>query len=681
MDIAVANELPESPLPTVTSAAPEAPEPNPIAAVMRAMRGRWYVAAATAALLGPTLAVLGYMVGGQLFESQAILRVFPQESNILYATGNASVVKTFKSFVKAETTYVASHPVMQRAVDILATTGSQLTEDLKVGDLKKSIQVSGKDSLIILSTKSREAKFATAKLDAVVTAYLDLKKEAEEARSAVRLKELRDRESELSARLVTLRKLQLEVGGEFGSNAIVKAHIEKVAQISALAARQSEVSTTLASLETQNGGTSADVSDQKIMRAILLDRGLADLNFSRVKKLAELAHLRSSVGEKMPRLRYKREEIAVLDQAIADRREQIRILAQTGALTDTTEEGAEASLAEMRRLYDKVSQQIEDVRREARDLNRRRVELNAISEDVAENQKLLVETRRALEIIRLESGRALPGYTAIMSPPSQPVDPSKDTRKLFSAGGLAAGTMLGLAVALALGLSDGRLRYAETLAPHAHRLPVLQVTSAGPEDAFSADKLRNELQLLPVRGPRPAGRPPVLVVTRTDPGSTGPMSLALSESYARARMRTLYIDASLEVSCESDARPGWRELLADLPAECIGADTDGPLFLLPPGHSSEIRDETISVRAIRRAIDRVSEGFDVVVVSAGSLQDRLSSHFILSVADVAIAMLFPSDQRKNVFRHLERLDSLPRHGSVAVVRNARAGDPWANLSS
>ena len=681
MVTALATELPDPPIATVTSAAPEAAAPDPIAAAMRAMRGRWRVAAVTAALLGLTLAVLGFISGVQLFQSQAILRVYPQESNILYATGNGSVLKTFNSYLKAETAYVASNPVMRRALDTLAATGSGLVPDLKLSDLSGSIDVKRKDSLIVLTTKSRDASFATAKLDAVVTAYLDLNSEAEKSRSAVRLKELREREDELSARVVSLRKQQLEVGGEFGSNAIVKAHIEKVAQIAALAARRSEVSATLATLEAKTSGSPADVSDQKIMRAIILDRGLADLNFDRVKKLAELAKLRSSVGEKMPSLRYKREEIAVLEAAIAERREQIRILAQTGALTDTTENGSESSLAEITRLYDKVSEQLGEARKEARDLNRRRVELNAITEDTEEAQKLLVETRRALEIIRLETGRALPGYTVLMSPPSQPVDPSSDNRKLLAAGGGVAGVMMGLAVALALGLSEGRVRYAETLAPHAHRLPVLQVTSSGPEDAFSADRLRNELQLLPLRGPRTAGRPPVLVVTRTDPGSTGPMSLALSESYARARMRTLYIDASLEFGCDADARPGWRELLADLPAECIEADTNGPLFLLPPGHSSEIRDETISVRAIRRAIDRVSEGFDVVVISAGSLEDRLASHFILSAADVAIATLFPSDQRKNLFRHLERLDSLPRHGSVAVVRNALAGDPWANLSS
>jgi uncharacterized protein involved in exopolysaccharide biosynthesis len=681
MVLSLATELPE-PLPdTVTSVAPEAAGPDPIAAAMRAMRGRWLVAAATAAVLGLTLAVLGFIFGVQLFQTQAILRVYPQESNILYATGNGSVLKTFNSFVKAEASYVTSHPVMSRAVETLAATGVGLGQDLKVSDLVGSIGVKRNDSLIILTTKSRDASFAKAKLDAVVSGYFDLKSEAEKARSSFRLKELRQREGELSSRLASLRIQQLEVGGEFGNDTIVKAHIEKIAQIEALTARRSQVAATLAKLEAKTSGAPVDVSDQKIMRAILLDRGLADLNFDRVKKLAELANLRSRIGEKMPSLLHKREEIAVLETAIAERREQIRILAQTGALTDTTENGAESSLAEIRELYDKVGDQLAGARREARDLNRRRVELNAISKDNEENQKFLVETRRALEVIRLESGRALPGYTVLMSPPSQPVDPSNDTRKLLAAGGLAAGALAGLAVALALGFSEGRMRYAETLAPYIHQLPVVQVTSAGLEDAFAADKLRNELQLLPLRGPRPADRPPVLAVTRTDPGTTGSLSLALAESYARARMRTLYIDAGLEFGCDADSRPGWRELLANLPAECIEADTNSTLFLLPPGHSSEIRDETISIRAIRNALDHVSEGFDVVVVSAGSLEDRLASHFILSVADVAIATLLPSDRRKNLFRHLERLGSLPRHGSVAVVRKALAGDPWANICS
>jgi uncharacterized protein involved in exopolysaccharide biosynthesis len=462
---------------------PAAPEPNPVAGLVRAMRGRWKLAVCGAALLGPAFATAGFLAGVELYASQAILRVFPQESNILYATGDDSVLKTFDSFVKAETTYVASNPVMERAAAALRTAQPDLAAGLKATDLAGSIEIKRNDSLIILTTKSRDAAFVSAKLGAVVDAYLALKAEADAARTAVRLEELRLRETDLVARLAALRASQLEIGGEFGSDAIFKAHVEKIAQIEAIAARKSEVAATLATLEANAGPSSADMSDQEILRATLLDRGLADLSFERAKKLSELANIRARLADHMPEVLWKREEIAVIETAIADRREQIRILGQTGALTDTSAGSAETSLTEIRALYDKVAEQLDAARADARDLNRRRVELDAISKEVAEAQELLEETRRALEVIVLESGRALPGFTVLMSPPSEPAEPSEDNRKLLAAAGLAGGAALAAFAALGLGLAERRLRFAETLAPVAHLLPVVQVSAAGPGTA------------------------------------------------------------------------------------------------------------------------------------------------------------------------------------------------------
>jgi polysaccharide biosynthesis transport protein len=330
------------------AAGPAAPEPDPVAGLVRAMRGRWKLAVCGAALLGPAFAGAGFLSGVELYASQAILRVFPQESNILYATGDDSVLKTFDSFVKAETTYVASNPVMERAAATLRTAHPDLAADLKATDLAGSIEIRRNDSLIVLTTKSRDAAFVSAKLGAVVTAYLELKAEAEESRTAVRLEELRTRELDLVGRLAALRASQLEIGGEFGSDAIVKAHVEKIAQIEAISARKSEVAATLATLEANTGPSSADMSDQEILRATLLDRGLADLSFERAKKLSELANIRARLAEHMPEVLWKREEIAVIETAIADRREQIRILGQTGALTDTSAGSAETSLTEIR---------------------------------------------------------------------------------------------------------------------------------------------------------------------------------------------------------------------------------------------------------------------------------------------------------------------------------------------
>ena len=670
-------------LPDDALAAPgsAAPEPNPVAGLARAMRGRWKLAVGGAALLGPAFAAAGFLSGVELYASQAILRVFPQESNILYATGDDSVLKTFDSFVKAETTYVASNPVMERAAVTLRAGHADLAADLKATDLAGSVEIRRNDSLIILTTKSRDAVFVSAKLGAVVDAYLGLKDEADAARTAVRLEELRLRETDLVSRLAALRASQLEIGGEFGSDAIAKAHVEKIAQIEAIAARKSEVAATLATLEANAGPSSADMSDQEILRATLLDRGLADLSFERAKKMSELANIRARLADHMPEIHWKREEIAVIETAIADRREQIRILGQTGALTDTSAGSTETSVTEIRALYEKVAEQLDAARADARDLNRRRVELDAISKEVAEAQELLEETRRALEVIVLESGRALPGFTVLMSPPSEPAEPSEDNSKLLAAAGLAGGAAVAAFAALGLGLAERRLRFGETLAPVAHLLPVVQVSAAGPKDREAADRLRNEIQLRPLRGPRLVRRAPVIAVVRPASGGSGQLARALAESHARARMRTLLIDADLGGNPDPHGPAGLRELLADGPGSAEPQEAEGGFLELLAGRHSAIRDDTVAAPAIRAVIDRLAEGFDAVIVSAGSLEDRLASRFVLATADIAVADIRPSDPRAIVLRHAERVDGLPRHGAVAVIRDARPGDPWIAIRS
>lgn len=659
---------------------PEAPEPNPVAALVRAMRGRWKAATAGGLMLGGALATMGYLSGVQLYESQAILRVHPQESNILYATGDDSVLKTFDSFVRAETTYVASHPVMARAVDLLATDWPDVTADLTLQDLTGSIEIRRSDSLIVLTTRSREAAFATAKLEAVVAAYMELTAQSDDARAAVRLGELHEREGELVARLNDLRAEQLEIGGEFGVNAISRAHNEKISQIDALAIRLSELEATIAALEAGEVGSSIDGADQEIMRATLLDDTIGALGVQRARLLGDLASLQADYTDRSnPRFEQSERalirQIAVIETALADRREQIRVLAQTGALTDTPTQSDEQSLAEMHGLRDRIAVQLDNARSEARDLNRRRLELDRIVQEIQEAEDLLGETRRALEVIRLESGRALPGFTVLMSPPSEPINPADDSRKMLAAAGLAGGVVLALVVALFLGLTERRVRFAETLAPLEHRLPVLQVSGSADGDADAADRLRNELQLHPLRQPRLVGKAPVITVVRAGPGQTTDLARALAESYGRARMNALFVEADIGAASATPGEIGWGDLLAGrsiAPPDPTGAPG---LWELPAGNIGVVDDRMVSAPMVRRAIDQLVRHYDVVIVSGGSLQDRLACQFLLSAADVGVLALHPDEQRAAVLPQITRLDSLPRNGAVAVMRNALPGDP------
>ncbi len=660
-------------------------EPNPIGALARAMRGRWLWTGVAAIALGAGLGVMGALSGVELYSSQAILRIYPQEANILYRTGDDSVLKTFDSFVKAETSYVASHPVMERATAQLKRDFPELAAELTPRDLTGSIEIKRNDSLITMATKSREAAFAPAKLEAVIAAYLDLKAETEAKRSAVRLGELQDREAQLTARQAEIRARTLAVGGEYGIDALSKAHVEKVAQIDSIAARRSEVEATLASLSAAAGTSSADMSDDEILRATLLDRALADLNYDRAKREAELSVLMTRYHADSVPLRNKMAEIAVIDKAMADRREQIKVLGQTGALTDTSKADPESNVAEIAALLEKVTGQLEAARIEARELNGKRAELASLQEEAVDVRALLDDTRKALEIIRLEAGRALPGYSVVMSPPSYSAEPSEDSTKSGAVGGLAGGMALALFLALAMGIASPRVRHSDALVRFGHLVPVLRTLRGAKLDAPAADTLRNALQLHPLRVPRVAGTARVIAVTRADSGGADHLALALAQSFARAHVRTLLIDAdltgadgspkSLTARLAMADAPGWREALMGATTPAQPFPPFAALTVLPAGLAADVDAGSISVSAIRAALTRLGHPVDLVILNVGSLRDNPSGDLLISAADLAVAEVRPSDRKAAIAARIAQLDSLPRQGAVIAFTGAAKGDP------
>jgi polysaccharide biosynthesis transport protein len=663
-------------LPAAEPAGP--PEQSPIAGLARAMRGRWRAAGLAAAVLAPAFALGGFQMGVKLYEGSAILRVFPQESNILYRTGDDSVLKTFDSFVKAETTTVASDPVMARAISMMTAAWPEEVAEMTPRDLSSAIEIKRNDSLITLKTKSRDPAFAAAKINAVTTAYLDLQAEAESTRSDVRLAELQLREDDLLARQKDIRQRTLDVGGEYGIDALAKAHVEKVAQIDALSARRAEIEATLAAMRTAAGESSADMSDDEIMRATLLDRALADLNFDRAKREAELSTLLLRYPPNSSQVMDLREQIGVIDRAMADRREQIKVLGQTGALTDTSGANAEASLAEIAALLEKITAQLAGARAEARELNGKRAELAALEQEAKDVRKLLEETSGALEMIRLEAGRALPGYTAILSPATEMAEPIEDSSKMLAAAGLGAGGVLPFFLALVMGLTSDKLRYSDALLRFSHRVPVLRVVPQHRPNLSEPDRLRNALQLHPLRQPHAAGMARVITFTSLDGKAPSAAALDLAKSFAKAGTRVLLIDADFEettISRQHDLgdAPGWRELLMGLTPAPV-ALSEG-LDLMPAGHDLRQTDTGTGIGAIRKALAQLSEGHDLILICAQSPSASLKAELLLSASDLGLAEVRPSDRKAVVAANILRLDTLPRQGGGVVFTHAYAGDP------
>jgi polysaccharide biosynthesis transport protein len=661
---------------------PEPPEFSPFSALARFLRGRKRWILLLTMLISPVLGYLGYINGTITYETQAILRVYPQQSGILYDTGDDSVLKTFEAYVKAETSYVTSILVMQRAFDQLVEKYPELSEDASAQDLTSAIKVRRQGSLIYLSSTAKSGQMVHDMLATVANSYLALRKESDSERSGLRLRELEMREAELLENFEILNERTLKVGGEYGVQSLARAHLDKVAQIDSLVQRRVEVSATLEAMRS-NKNSSADMSDEQIMRATLLDRALADLNFDRAKRQAELEALSLRYRPTAPQVMEKQNQIAIIDQAMAERREQIKVLGQTGALTDTSNGTDEVNIEEIQQLLEKVAEQVERAREEARDLNAKRIELRFLAEERDELRDLLDETRRALEVLRLESDNALPGLSVLMSPPVVPTKPADDTAKIQSAAGVAAGFFLALLIVIIVTTFKRTIRFSDDLWRVQHLVKNLRVVSRRDTNktqrlGSQMERLRNDIMLMPARAMPVAGRARVISVISTGRGRSSDVSHELAVSFAKARLNTILVDADLVDNRLTNHlklrdEPGWSDVLNGTVPDLV-ENNNGLLIL--PGGSEKLRDDSsVAIPAVRWAILALVDQADVLIINAGNVRESLSAELLLSSSDLGIAVVSRGDKVKGLDDSLLRLDELPRNGGASIFVNARSGDP------
>jgi len=654
---------------------------SPLRVLFRIMRGRWVHWLVLSSFLGVVLAVAGYQKGSKIYESTAILRVYPKKQSVLYSTSNDSVQKNYSSFVKAETSFVAGHVVMSKALKILQNSFPDDTKASKVSDLAKSIDIKRSESLIVLKTTSKRPEFATAKLKAVTNAYLTLTAESKVRQQKARTETLEQRESDLLRQLKEVNKRFLKVGGEFGINAIAKAHIEKIAQIDIGAARQREIETTLASLRTNNGVSGADMNDQQILRATLLDRALADLNFERARLKADLSSRVQRYRESSPKVRIIREQIGVIEEEMDKRRNQIQVLGQTGALTDQSPDTETSSISRIEELLFKVDKRVEKLRAEARDLNERRVKLDYLANERREIGRMLQDTRKALDVIRIETNEALPGLVDLMSPATRPEGPKQDTSKLLAAAGLLSGGLIGTILVFLRGLTDKCIRWSDDLLSITQRTPIL----VGLSEKSMQDKaalqhavnvLRNQIQLIPATAFIPESEGRVISTAGLATDGAENLALQLAESFSATAMSVLLIEGDAEGTIGEQLGlvdvAGWTEVLTGQQIETIQC---GSLNILPYGTAGALSDSTVALRTVRKAITHYREKFEVIIVSAGKLEANLSTELILSCSDFAIGTLRRGDRRAVALRNSKILSERPSEGGGLWVQALKASDP------
>lgn len=658
------------------------PESDPIKSLGLFFRGRVKKLFFLAAILSPALAYGGLQMGTKTYQSNAIVRIYPQEKNILYANTDSSVLKTFDTYVKAETTYLASFPVMELALSRLNERFPVMTEEVNENDLAGSIEIKRRDSLIVLTAMSKDPVFAQAKLHEVTSAYLDLQKRSRVERSNLRLQELAEREQELVDQLDEIDAQTLEVGGEYDLVSLARAHLEKISQIDRISTRRAEVQQTLQTIMSNDGTSSADMNDQEIIRATLLDRALADLNFEKSKKEAELDALLLRYPEHAPVVVAKKTEVRVLDDAMADRREQIKVLGQTGALTDTSKESSEISVDEITALLNKVTGQLDSARAEAKQLNEKRIKLITLSEERAEVRDLLDETRKVLDEIRVESANILPSLSVLMSPATLPPEAAEDSSKILAAAGFGGGGFLALVIIILAAILRPGIRYSD----EAWKLrPFFQTVKAiSKRDmhkpvrkirAFNA--VRNALMLFPARMERFQGQGRVILVTKLASGSSAEEARELAAAFDRAKLRTLLIDADVrgsEISGRAPKDEGFFDHLSRV-EEDDETDFSSIHGVLTCGTKDVRDDSSVSLKSIRKLLVKLSRENDVLIVNGGSVEDTLTARLLLASCELCLSVVHQRDDIAKIGAWADDAHHLPKNGSAFLLSGGRVDDP------
>jgi len=232
--------------------------------------------------------------------------------------------------------------------------------------------------------------------------------------------------------------------------------------------------------------------------------------------------------------------------------------------------------------------------------------------------------------------------------------------------------------ASASGLASGRVRHSDALIRFSHRVPVLRVVPRRRPAVSETDRLRNALQLHPLRQPMQPGAARIITFTRLDGAAPADAALALAHSFAAAGTRTLLVDADLAGTgpgrrLDLQTAPGWRELLqGDTPAPHPLAEG---LDILPAGLDPRQTDTSAGIGAIRRALAKLTEGRDLILICAPGPNASLMTELLLSACDLGLAEVGPNDRKATVAAHVYRLDNLPRQGGGLVFTQARTGDP------
>jgi uncharacterized protein involved in exopolysaccharide biosynthesis len=585
-------------------------------------------------------------------------------------------MRMFNSFIAEQVAHLSSRPLLEAAHKSISD--SENNYNLSIHDIRHMLNVSSKEGIISVSAQHTDAPLAALVVNTLIDEYWsDIQSDNYQRFSAIESR-LVERVAALGNEHQDIRRQLLEVGSEYSEEAISKAHLQKVTQITDLDQRLADLSESIADREAEGPSAYLDTGNLEIQRLTVLDHALADLLLKRVEHLIKLDDVNRVFSDTDFRVTNARSDLARIDQAIEARREQLAALGQAGVLTAGTPDKTN-SLDSLRGLKSKLQNRLVALRQEARALNNKRVELQFLLSKQLNVSRYLAQARDDLENIRTESHDSTPGIVEIRAKGKIADSPVKDKRKQFAALGALGGAGIALLLLVVSSIFSRKVHYSDDLGRSAKKglgLESVKDNGAAPAPeqftniwsqlCFSSNQRGRELRTISVFG--------------SDAGvGTSTIARTIASSYAQVGKRALVIEGASRqephgASGRDGHESGLAEALLDFDVESrILSDVTNGVDLLPASASTE--ESRCSSPAWLKLSDQLLKAYDIIVLDMGSQNWLIAPRVVSATSDAVVLLATPGTSRANISTMKKTVGESCADRLLWIFNKAHTSDP------
>ncbi len=702
--------------------------PNPIHLLFERMHGRWGWAILLAAILGPALAVLGYLLGPVKYNATAILEVQSRLETLVEETPETREIKVDQE-VAEQAELLKDESVFYRALKDEQLEKYTSSRPNFADSIAKNLRVyiPRGSALILVQVEDSDRAFAADAVNAIVNSYLeifspntllDFTRKVQNIQQ--RIDAARDRIEDLKTqRIELLRDSQYAITDV---QAIITTNVEAIRRLEAQVVdvrEQLDLIREFVALEEKSAAESEgrEVDEDRLQPTLearvrptieqlaVIDPELANLELELNKIQVSFGLTASRFGEEHQQYRTAKSNVEARQQNLRERISRAEADWFTGP-------GRGFTWGALQERKSSLEERLEEVRAQNTQLALDMIAAEELEGNIAREEDelvLLVNRRQGLDRERetIKKGRVEVRTAAVPA-----MTPTNDKKLPAAAGGAALGIGLGFGLFFLLGTIDQKTFGVRQLQNPQNNLRVLGVVPNMDEIEDEATTVTLATDCVHrirarIEGRRSPEHGYAMMVSSPFQGD-GKTTLAVSLgwSYAESGYKTLLLDADFVGRAMTHQfghlkDPGLREIIRNGEIGDEIHELGHPnLCLLGVGFDRRISAANLSPRLMGRVLDGVRDRFDVILVDSGPLTASIEAIPVASAVDGVVLTLRRGRSRGRlmecikdvrsvgadylglVLNYADRRDCL-RHGSTsrmsASVQSALEDDDFSAL--